>query len=432
MSDRTVWRLFVALVFSFGADSVHAQHVVEDASLQPTEILAEVPLVGHRAFPQNALVLVDRKKNEWAIDASILYAAAVQDSDLVNSVGMDTSQIMGLELPDLLALYRKVGSNRMQQGSCTYERPDPAVCRQSMVVRLGQDSEFAGQSVDAALVRSAVSDWSSGSVVALNDDGLKKGRVGFRVDPRFGEYTHELYASLLAASTMAKSGNTAQSAFELARLTKIASMNAHLAAASAVPLTKIAIGTPLHFPAAEKKLNVERSIAKQRDIYWVQFAINPKEDLRKSVTEIAFFVTLKTKGAQAFELAPLRYGHEHEIKEERKTPEVKVETPQGGVSIGTFYGQEISYKSLKPTIVGTGLQSAEFGWVMYDEMMDMSAKRFIAIVGVPKNTKKLEFEMVVTARPSAVFSFFPVQEQFSASQPMLHAIELRSSSQFRP
>lgn len=61
---------------------------------------------------------------------------------------------------------------------------------------------------------------------------------------------------------------------------------------------------------------------------------------------------------------------------------------------------------MKPTIIGTGLQASEFGWVLSDEMVDMSAKRFIAIIAVPKRTKKLELEMVVNAKMNTLMDYF--------------------------
>ena len=87
-------------------------------------------------------------------------------------------------------------------------------------------------------------------------------------------------------------------------------------------VTKVAIGNPHPIPAKEKKLEIEPSILKKYDVYW------------------------------------------------------------------------LTYKSLKPTIVGTGLQSPEFAWSIRDDMLDMSAKRLIAIIGVPKGTAQLELQMV--------------------------------------
>jgi hypothetical protein len=96
---------------------------------------------------------------------------------------------------------------------------------------------------------------------------------------------------------------------------------------------------------------------------------------------------------------PLRFGKEETIKEQIGIPEIKFEGGGTGVSVGSVYSQEVTFKSLKPTIVGTGLQAADFGWsISGGDMLDMSAKRLIAIVGVPKGASQLELQMVVTMK----------------------------------
>jgi hypothetical protein len=214
-------------------------------------------------------------------------------------------------------------------------------------------------------------------------------------------------------------------AFEYGRLIKTAATNSTVSRQSTVPFTMVGIGNPQIITAAEKNLSISKSTARGRDIYWLQFVVNPREELRNKVQRLSFFVTLKTKGAETLELVPLRYGQERDIKEDRSIPEIKIETPQGGVSIGKILGQEISYKVLKPTVVGTGLQSSEFGWLLTDEALDMSAKRLIAIVSVPKEEKKLEFEMVITARLSGPLLGF-LEGDTASSQPITSTTDLAS------
>jgi hypothetical protein len=188
-------------------------------------------------------------------------------------------------------------------------------------------------------------------------------------------------------------------------------------------ITKVDIGHPLLFPAKEKGLKIEPSISKAFDVYWLQMAINPREDLRSSLSELSFFVSLKTRDSEALDLVPLRFGQEVSTKEEHGLPAIKVEVEGTGVSVGKFYSQEITYKSLKPTIVGTGLQAAEFGWSLSDEMLDMSGKRLIAIIGVPKNARKLELQMVVSAKTKPQL-WGAVQGNVGSSAPKLYTTDL--------
>ena len=214
-------------------------------------------------------------------------------------------------------------------------------------------------------MRVAVGKWASNELAAGN-------RI--LIDSKFASYTHAQYNALDQTSKLGQS-KSALAAYELATITANVGRNPRVAQATAVTFAKVNIGIP-------------------------------KEDLRNYVKEITFFVVLKIKDALAYELVPLRFGREENVTEKRDSPDVKIETPTGGVSIGKFYGQEISYKILKPTIVGTGLQASEFGWALSDEMIDMSAKRFIAIIAVPKGTLKLDLEMFVGAKLNSVKALF--------------------------
>jgi hypothetical protein len=54
------------------------------------------------------------------------------------------------------------------------------------------------------------------------------------------------------------------------------------------------IGTPLVFTAADKKLKVEASLLRGYDIYWIQLAINPSEELISRSSELRYDITIDT------------------------------------------------------------------------------------------------------------------------------------------
>lgn len=97
-----------------------------------------------------------------------------------------------------------------------------------------------------------------------------------------------------------------------------------------------------------------------------------------------------------------------------------------GIELGQIYGQEVTFKTLKPTIVGTGIQASKFGWTISGDMLDMSAKRLIAVVGVPKRSPKLEFDMVVSAKTNPKALGF-VQGNVASSVPQRFSADLRTS-----
>ena len=152
---------------------------------------------------------------------------------------------------------------------------------------------------------------------------------------------------------------------------------------------------------------------------------NPKEDLRGKFDELSFFVSLRTADSEALELVPIRFGQEQDVKTTTGIPEATVEAGGVGIELGQIYGQEVTFKTLKPTIVGTCILASKFGCTISGEMLDMSAKRLIAVVGVPKKSPKLEFDMVVSAKTTKVFGF--VQGNVASSVPQNFSADLRTS-----
>lgn len=401
-----------------------AQIVIDDAPLTQDEILAEVPIIGYRSFPKEALVALDPKKDQWAIDGAILYAAAANDPDLLAKAGKSAIDINSLSLQQLLELYKKFAGDDVpkcdQYGTFR-------VCQGSLgagtVIHFKNTSRFYDTALDPQVVRLAFASdkgaLKNSTVQTLpisNSSGSPA--LGVSIDAGYAKTANDLYGSVNKASGTSLNPSTA---FAFSKTAEVTSKK--LSEVTALLITKVDIGHPLVFPAKEKGLKIEPSISKAFDVYWLQMAINPREDLRSSLSELSFFVSLKTRDSEALDLVPLRFGQEVSTKEEHGPPEIKVEVEGTGVSVGKFYSQEITYKSLKPTIVGTGLQAAEFGWSLSDEMLDMSGKRLIAIIGVPKNARKLELQMVVSAKTKPQL-WGAVQGNVGSSAPKLYGTDL--------
>jgi hypothetical protein len=84
-----------------------AQIIVDDAPLAQREILADVPVIGYRSFPEGAIIAINPSKDEWAIDGKIFYDAAANDKDLLMMSGKTPSDIQSLNLEQVLDLYKK-------------------------------------------------------------------------------------------------------------------------------------------------------------------------------------------------------------------------------------------------------------------------------------------------------------------------------------
>jgi hypothetical protein len=159
-------------------------------------------------------------------------------------------------------------------------------------------------------------------------------------------------------------------------------------------------GRPLVTTAEEEKLVIPKSIAAEGDIYMVKFAVSFRFEealIRiEDIQRLAFSVTGPVE-ILALELIPLRFDREMSITKIASSPEIKVQHGPNAMEIGKVYEQQIVYKILKPTIVAEGLQESAFAWSMADEAVQLGAKRFIAILQVPKGTKSITVQFQASA-----------------------------------
>jgi hypothetical protein len=154
------------------------------------------------------------------------------------------------------------------------------------------------------------------------------------------------------------------------------------------------IGKPLVFTSAEKKLKVEPSLLQTYDIYWLQLAVSPSEDLVDRSTELRYDVSIETPNCMVIALVPVIVGTEVSTSDKVNAPSVKV----GEVEVGEMFSRTVEYKYIKPTILGHGIQTPSFGWIFKDDALDASAKRLFVVVGVPKKAKQIETKMQFAAK----------------------------------
>lgn len=159
------------------------------------------------------------------------------------------------------------------------------------------------------------------------------------------------------------------------------------------------IGTPLVFTAAEKNLKVEASLLRNYDIYWIQLAINPSEELISRSSELRYDITIETPNCLVLAVEPLRLGTEESTSSKASIPDIKV----GDVEVGEMFSRTVEYKYIRPTILGHGIQTSSFGWIFSDEALDASAKKLFAVVGVPKHQKQITTKMSLAAKLKGFF-----------------------------
>jgi hypothetical protein len=196
-----------------------------------------------------------------------------------------------------------------------------------------------------------------------------------------------------------------------------ATLNLPVAAATLITEGDAGFGTPLVFTAAEKSLKVEPSLLRTYDVYWIQLAISPTEELVQNINELRYDITIDNPNVLAMAIVPERVGTEITNTDKAAVPSVKV----GDVEVGEVFSRTVEYKYIRPTILGYGLQTPSFGWIFTGESLDASAKRMIVVIGVPKGTKEITAKFQLAAK---VVKFMRLASNWASTGPTQYKISL--------
>jgi hypothetical protein len=161
-----------------------------------------------------------------------------------------------------------------------------------------------------------------------------------------------------------------------------------------INLGEAGLGQPLPFTAKDKSLNVEPSLTRRYDIYWIDLAFSPSEELLGNATELRYDIAMLDDDTIALDLLPMRFGREVGEKDGMSVPSIKV----GSVEVGEMFSRTVEYKRLLPTVLSHGLQTQTFGWTFTGDSLDASAKRMFAVIGVPKGTKQVKTRITLEAK----------------------------------
>lgn len=167
----------------------------------------------------------------------------------------------------------------------------------------------------------------------------------------------------------------------------------HLKEAAMFHGGEVTFGKPTVFSSEEKRLDLPESIIANADVYWIEFAVSFRDVEICNIEKLIFTVSAD-EGISALQLIPLRFDKEISKTITTSSPELKTRY----VAVGKVYGQEVVYKSLKPIIIADGLQESDFSWTLMDEAVQPGAKRFIAVLQVPKGKKLLMLNIQAGAK----------------------------------
>ncbi len=427
----------VALLVLAPAGS-RADIVVDDAPLTAKETFATVPLFAYRKIPDDAIVMLDRSGDHWLMTSSAIVGSATSDPlvksafDKKRKSNRKEKHLGGSakpkpdDLTSALAAYQAALAIEGKQGTspAATGASEANASTKPILAAMKSTGPHVRYEIDAVATRkilemsmSPANGWATYQPKTVTD--ADSDTEGVPVDADFAKSVKSLYQTVSMESGPAL---TVHHANTIATATKVAAADTRVASATLVRLTDIRFGQPIAFPAHDKKLAVEPSIAKRYDVYWIEFVVSPGEDVADELSELLFTVSMQDATAIALELVPLRYGTEASVKQKAQTPEVSVEAPNGGkVAVGEIYEQTIEYKELKPTVMATGLHDANFGWVIKGDALDPSSKRLIAIVGVRKNTHEIPLALTVagTLRDWGLF-----QSRRATTEPQLCVLKL--------
>jgi len=184
---------------------------------------------------------------------------------------------------------------------------------------------------------------------------------------------------------------------------------------------EVTFGTPIVSSQKEKGLVIPESITSKNDVYWIDFAVSFRDIDVGNIEELGFFVTAPT-GILALELIPLRFDKEMSVTRVVQSPELKIKYGNKAIEIGKVYEQQVVYKSLKPLIIAYGLQESEFSWSMKDEAAQPGARRFVALLKVPKGKESATVQLRASARTK---SGWLAQGDIISTETKLVEIELK-------
>jgi hypothetical protein len=370
-----------------------SQILIEPRALAPEDILVTKTIYAIRKIP-DAIVSLDPKDKTYFIPAAAVLGSAslnpaLSDSDRAKiASGIEAGRGDPRQRQEALDVAVKNWQPSNYAKDTPLETWKTGSSHEPVMVDFGTTTTYT---TDAFAIENIVKygHQSAGTTKVSYD----RSTDGLKLDPAFAGTLASFYKSINYDSS--SSFWDVNSSDKLADATRIAQADRRIALVSLDPMGKADFGKPIIVPIREKHLVVEASTLSQYEVYWIEFAFTPDEDLSKNSSEMSFTVSLSDTGSIALQLLPMRFGVVEDHTEKSGPPEFSLEQNGKKVTIGKVYEQSVEYSFLKPTIMARGLQGSSFGWIMKDSMVDPSAKRFVAILGVPKGTRELLCNMTI-------------------------------------
>jgi hypothetical protein len=454
LGDRQVRAACIApVVLQLFCGAAICQEVVTNEPLTKSEVIATLPLFALRKLPVDQVIVPAADlKNQWAMSASAAVGSALSSKPsskaewegAKNPYGDSNPSRDEWLSPKYSALVKEVDlwQQEYTKKSIAFVNNQQVLDTQNDIGRKSLLSVFVPKAENVAVdnhltavikkrgpigITYADPD-AIGYIFALNRV-IKESKNGhtavasaaintssedFFMDNEFAHNIQEAYSPIKTIYTLKSDSDRLPA---VSNAIQQATLNLPVAVATLITEGDAGFGKPLVFTAAEKSLKVEPSLLRTYDIYWIQLAISPTEELIQNINELRYDITIDNPNVLAMTIVPERVETEIKTTDKAAAPTVKV----GDVELGEMFSRTVEYQYIRPTILGYGLQTSSFGWIFTGESLDASAKRMFAVIGVPKGTKEITATFQLAAK---VVKFMRLASDWASTGPTQYKISL--------
>lgn len=371
--------IILITILLFAYLKVFTQIILSNDPIPNDKILAIEPLIGFHPIidSYSPIVCFDGKTGLWAIsyDSLNLYSNIITKKFGADSLPQMTYNDSMINIDRLFSLSHMAKNKTWLMAGLTHtEKRMLATCE------IATSCIFENTEMIYLPKKTASIFQKSGNWIAFDPEKLDPIIDAFDEVGKLSSYNKNEYPIMVTSNNVVENFTKLNSLKIPKELTQI-------------QFGKVTYGVPVVTSAAEEQMNIPESILKRGNVYVVKFAVSFAE-IDPSKIESIFFSVKGNSSIFALELIPLKYGTEMNEEITSNTPNLSI----NGIEIGTFYEKSISYKYIKPTIIGSGLQESNYLWIMKEQAISEGSQRFIAILLVPNNQKKCSIEMQVYAK----------------------------------
>jgi hypothetical protein len=377
---------FLCLSICNAAD---CQEIASAEPLTKSEIFATLPVLAFKKIPIDKVIESNASLDDWKIDENVYIGSII--SARQTPISADLKQIYNRKSELILSQQSQFSSqddkDRKYQLN-KFVESDVGTADIAVVPLTGNNQKNRVQ-VDLEATKYMLA--MNNSMKYQYIGSSTKSKEDRSLDAGFARNLQHAYSPITSITASSPEVDKVEA---VSNGVQLASLDLPTAVSLLLREGQAGVGKPLVFTATEKQLKVEPSLLREYDIYWLQLAVSPSEDLVDRSTELRYDVSIETPNCMVMALVPVILGTEVRASDKLNAPSVKV----GEVEVGEMFSRTVEYKYIKPTILGHGIQTSSFGWIFKDDALDASAKRLFVVVGVPKKAKQIETKMQFAAK----------------------------------